>query len=351
MSKARQLADNGAATPNRNILINGATNVSQRGTSFTGLGSSNAVTFGADRFYVYAANTAGRVTMEPLTADGPSGFANSIKLSCTTADTSIAANELILFSQPIEGQNLQRTDKGSSTAKKLTASFYVKGNAAATYMFILYDTDNNRISTTQFGVTTSWNRIEVAIPADTTGAFNDDNNLSAYFQFYIHAGSNYTSGTYTAGSWQTNTSANFAPGISSFVDATSRTLFITGCQLEVGESATPFEHKTYSQDLHESLRYHYEYTTSGLSDYPAYFDSPYSPASHDGSLPNNTAYLTIQHPVPMRAAPSHPSTTVVGPNSLARDTSTAYHTVYQLSSSTDGEAQSITAATITAEIS
>ena len=258
MSKARQLADNGASTPNRNILINGATNISQRGTSFTGLGSSNAVTFGADRFYLYTANTAGRVTMEPLTADGPSGFANSVKLSCTTADTSIAANELILFSQAIEGRNLQRTDKGSSTAKKLTASFYVKGNAAATYMFILYDTDNNRISTTQFGVTTSWNRIEVAIPADTTGAFNDDNNLSAYFQFYLHAGSNYTSGTYTAGTWQTNTNANFAPGISSFVDATSRTLFITGCQLEVSDAATPFEHKTFSQDLQESLRYYYQ---------------------------------------------------------------------------------------------
>ena len=270
MSKARQLADNGAATPNKNILINGATNISQRGTSFTGLGSSNAVTFGADRFYVYTANTAGRVTMEPLTADGPSGFANSVKLSCTTADTSIAANELVLFSQGIEGRNLQRTDKGSSTAKKLTASFYVKGNAAATYMFILYDTDNNRISTTQFGVTTSWNRIEVAIPADTTGAFNDDNNLSAYFQFYLHAGSNYTSGTYTAGSWQTNTNANFAPGISSFVDATSRTLFITGCQLEVSDAATPFEHKNYGQDLIDCQRYYTQETAASGSAYKRY---------------------------------------------------------------------------------
>ena len=120
--------------------------------------------------------------------------------------------------------------------------------------------------------------------------------------------------------------------------------------MEIGSSATPFEHKTYSQDLHECLRYHYEYTTSGLSDLPAYFDSPYSPASHDGSLPNGSAYLTVQHPVPMRATPTHPSTTVTGSDSLARDTATIYHTVYQLSGTTNNEAQTISAATITAEI-
>ena len=79
--------------------------------------------------------------------------------------------------------------------------------------------------------------------------------MPAYFQFYLHAGSTYTGGTYTAGTWQTNTNANFAPGISSFVDATSRTLFITGCQLEVSDAATPFEHKTVSQDLQVNLCY------------------------------------------------------------------------------------------------
>ena len=352
MSKARQLADNGAATPNRNMIINGAMNVAQRSTSVTGLGNSVGYQT-VDRVKVNCDTdnaSAGRFTMTQ-TADGPSGFANCLKLDCTTADTSIAAGEQLTLEYMIEGQDLQRMKKGTSDAEQVTISFYVKGNASATYMLEVKDGDNDRLNHNQFAVTTSWNRISIPIAGDTTGALDDDSAKSLELRFWLHAGSNYTSGTYTANTWAGQTHANRAVGISSFFDATSRTFFLTGLQMEIGSSATPFEHKTYSQDLHECLRYHYEYTTSGLSDLPAYFDSPYSPASHDGSLPNSSAYLTVQHPVPMRAAPSHPSTTVTGSDGLARDTSTVYHTVYQLSASTNPESQSISAATITAELS
>ena len=133
------------------------------------------------------------------------------------------------------------------------------------------------------------------------------------------------------------------------MDSTSNTWYLTGVQLEIGK-ATAFEHEPYDATLKKCLRYHYQYTTSGLSDYPAYFSTPYSPASQDGSLPNSSAILTVVHPVPMRAAPTHPATTVVGSTSLSRDTSTVYHTVYQMGSSTSNEAQSISAATITAEL-
>ena len=253
MSKARQLADNGAATPNRNMVINGAMNVAQRSTSETGIGASTSVEYQTVDRIAVAPNTSGRLTMTQ-TADGPSGFANCLKLACTTADTSIAASEYLLLQHKIEGQNLQRIKKGTSDAEQITISFYVKGNASATYALSLLDNDNNRSVSKLFSVTTSWNRIELNFPADTTGAFGDDNGAGLTLDFFLHGGSDYTGGT-LATTWASTTNANRAAGISSFFDATSRTFFLTGLQLEVGSSATPFEHKTFAQDLEDCQRY------------------------------------------------------------------------------------------------
>ena len=251
MSKARQLADNGAATPNRNMVINGAMNVAQRGTSSTGLGASNGY-FTLDRWKLEFDSTAGRLDMTQ-TADGPSGFLNCLKLGCDTADTSIAAGELLTLQQRFEGQNLQRIKKGTSDAEKLSVSFYVKGNASATYVCELRDQDNERHVAKTFAVTTSWNRIELVFPADTSGAFGDDNARSLDLNIWLHAGSTYTGGT-LASTWASTTNGNRAAGISSFFDATSRTFFITGVQMEVGEP-TPFEHEPYGVTQAKCYRY------------------------------------------------------------------------------------------------
>ena len=77
----------------------------------------------------------------------------------------------------IEGQDLQQIKKGTSDAEKVTISFYVKGNANATYQLEFKDADNNRVNAQTFNVTTSWNRIILTFDADTTGAFDDDNAL------------------------------------------------------------------------------------------------------------------------------------------------------------------------------
>jgi len=256
MSKARQLADNGASTPNRNMIINGAMNVAQRSTSETGIGASTSVEYQTVDRIAVAPNTSGRLTMTQ-TADGPSGFANCLKLACTTADTSIASGEYLLLQHKIEGQNLQRIKKGTSDAEQITISFYVKGNASATYALSLLDNDNNRSVSKLFAVTTSWNRIELNFPADTTGAFGDDTGAGLTLDFFLHGGSDYTGGT-LATTWASTTNANRAVGISSFFDATSRTFFLTGLQMEIGSSATPFEHKTFAKDLAECQRYYYK---------------------------------------------------------------------------------------------
>ena len=257
-SKARQLAQSASAPEGRkNLVINGAMQVAQRSTSVTGIGASSGY-FTVDRFKLGCSNTAGRLTMTQ-TADGPSGFANCIKLDCTTADTSIDASEFIGLQYRPEGQDLQRFMKGTSDAKEYALSFYVKGNASATYAVELFDFDNSRQVSKTFSVTTSWTRVEITYPADTTGAFGDDNEASMMINIFIHAGSNFTSGTLNQ-TWASSTNANRAVGISSFFDSTDRTFFITGVQLEVGSVATEFEHRSFGEELALCQRYYEEST-------------------------------------------------------------------------------------------
>ena len=239
---------------NRNVIINGAMQVAQRGTSFTGLGGSTGAVYTLDRFNTFDSATAGRATVTQDTS-APNGFGNSLKIACTTADTSVAAGEMFLLTQRIEGQNLQQFAKGTSAAKEFTLSFYVKGNASATYVCELFHAGASRQISKTFSVTTDWTRVILTYPADTTSAFANDNTGVLYLQIFLHAGSNFTSGTLNSTSWASNTNANRAVGIDSFFDSTSRTFFITGVQLEVGDTATDFEHRTFDDELRRCKRY------------------------------------------------------------------------------------------------
>ena len=335
MSLARDIADLGAVTSrldtvgassgalsNRNVLVNGAMNVAQRGTSSTGLGASNGY-FTCDRWKAEFDSTAGRLTMTQ-DSSSPSGFANSLKLDCTTADTSIAAGEIFLIQQRIEGQNLQSFAKGTSDAKPFAVSFYVKGNASATYVAELFDQDNSRHVAKTFSVTTDWTRVELSFPADTTGGLDDDNARSFDLNIWLHAGSTYSSGTLPA-TWASNTSANRAAGGSSFFDSTDRTFFITGVQLEVGDTATDFEHEPVGVTLSKAQRYFQKSVLNGTVSYP----------SSDGY--GRGSYL---FPVRMRADPTGSYTDGgAGGSAIANETNTdGFFMTYQsLSASQAGQ--------------
>ena len=297
MSKAAELAalianvNNGSSLAAKNFIINGNMNVAQRGTSTTGLGADGATYNTADRFCHSLGNTAGRFT-SAIIADGPSGFANCLKLSCTTADTSVAATEYFHLQHRMEGQNLQSIAKGTADAKPITASFYVKGNASATYVAELYDADNTRQISKTFSVTTSWSRVELTFPADTTGALDDDNALSLQLAIHLHDGSNFTSGTTNSSAWASATTANRgSSSATSFFDSTSRTFFLTGVQLEIGEKATEFEVEPYGTTLAKCQRY---YTDCGVFFVQGY---GYSSGNDGTSGP-------VMFPTTMRAAPT-----------------------------------------------
>ena len=232
------------ATPlgRRNILINGDYGIYQRAQQVTGIGASSGY-FTADRWHIDTGDSAGRLTATAGTEAAPaeSNVTTSLKLDCTTADTSIAATEYLILNQKIEGQNVQHIKKGTSGAKQLTASFWVKSETTShTFVVELYDVDNTRHVAKTFAVTSSWSKIELTFPADTTGAFGNDANNSLVMNIWLHAGSNYTSGT-LASTWASVTAANRAAGINSFYSSTSNELYITAVQLEVGDVATEFE--------------------------------------------------------------------------------------------------------------
>ena len=254
----------------RNLIINGAMNVAQRATSVTGQGGNAGYTT-VDRFKHNASNTAGRFTISQTAVTDLPGFANCLKLDCTTADTSIASGEVFIIQTRFEGQNLQQLKKGTSSAEPITLSFYVKGNAAATYTAEFNDQDNGRFNSQEFSVTTSWNRISLTFTGDTTGAFGDDNASSAQLNFWLHAGSEYTGGSHTDNVWHSTANQRVGDNQTSFFDSTDREFFITGVQLEIGEVATPFEHRSFAEELALCKRYYYQavqgsYLIVGMND-------------------------------------------------------------------------------------
>ena len=294
MSKAAELANligninAGGGGVNRNVLVNGATNVSQRSVSSTGLGAS-AGYFTADRWKFQVANTAGRFTAtQDSSVPTGKGFANSIKLACTTADTSLANTEQFIFQQKLEGQNVQGFAKGTSNAKPFALSFYVKGNANATYVVALYDEDNGRYVGKTFSVTTDWTRVEITFPADTTGTLDDDNASSLELWIWLHCGPTYKGGTLPL-TWASYSNANAAEGGDSFFDSTARTFFITGVQLEVGQNPTSFEHEPFGITQEKCHRYFYKTTNQHYGSYGEY---------------NAAGYTDIQFPTDMRAVPT-----------------------------------------------
>ena len=241
---------------NRNKEINGAMPVSQR------YGKSAVTTVNAyniDRWQNVFSGTIGAYSFSQST-DSPDGFANSYKIDVTTADTSLGSTDVHYFRTALEGQDVQDFAKGTSSAKKFTLSFYVKTTKTGTYIVNLTDADNSRECSASYTVSnTNWNRYTVSFPADTTGAFTNDNNVSLRVLFALSGGSAFQSGTLST-SWATSADANRLVGQVNLADNTSNEWLITGIQLEVDHTgsgkATDFEHRSYAQEYDLCRRYY-----------------------------------------------------------------------------------------------
>jgi len=253
----------------KNLIINGAMKVAQRETSSTGLGDADEGYVTLDRMrHTTNSASAGRFTSAQTAITDLPGFANCLHLDCTTADTSIAASEVLVLEHYIEGQDLQQFKKGTASAEDITVSFYMKTNKAFTFMCVLNDFDNNRVNPQQFTTTTTWTRHSITFSGDTTGTWDDDTNRGVSVSIYLHAGSDHTGGTYSANTWQSRQLSNnmMAVGIGSFYDSTSNDIKITGLQMELGSTATDFEHRSYAEELALCQRYFFKSGPQNISD-------------------------------------------------------------------------------------
>jgi hypothetical protein len=300
MTKAAELAKMGEVLTNsqiggrRNIIINGAMQVAQRGTSVSSITSTGYRTL--DRF-VLDISSLGTWTMSQST-DVPSGqgFANSLKLDCTTADASPAASDFMILNQRIEGYNLQALAKGSSSANPMTLSFWVKSTKTGTYVVEMYDNDNTRTYSKAYTISSAdtWEKKTLTYDGDTTGAFDNDNNTSLQIFMWLGAGSNYTTGTISE-AWGSRTLANAAAGQVNIADSTDNNFYITGIQLEVGEQATPFEHRSFGEELALCQRYCYR---AGKA------ESAYTNFGQGWATSTTAGTIHVPLPVEMRSEPS-----------------------------------------------
>jgi len=242
------------ALSNRNIIVNGAMAISQRSTSVSSVTSGGYKT--CDRFN-FGISGIGTYTITQ-SSDAPDGFANSLKVDCTTADASPTGSDRLFVSTAIEGQDVQHLKKGTSAAEQLTLSFWVKSNKTGVGNVNLRDSDNTRMVGGTYTINTAntWEYKTVTYPADTTGVLDNDNAVSLRVEWWLDGGSNYNSGT-TPTAWEAESSTDFnASGTLDIADSTSNDWHITGVQLELGEQETPFEHRSFADDLAACQRYY-----------------------------------------------------------------------------------------------
>jgi hypothetical protein len=276
----------------RNIIINGGMDIAQRNTSVSGITSTSYNTVDRWNFIIESMGT----WTQSQSTDVPTGqgFSNSLKIDCTTADASPSASDKLNIQQKFEGQNLQYLKKGTANAESLTASFWVKSNKTGTYICEVQDTDNTRQISKSYTINTAntWEKKTVTFPGDTTGAFVNDNLLSLAINFWLGVGSDFTSGTLNT-SWNSVTNANRAVGQVNLADSTANEWYITGVQLEAGQTASEFEFLPVDCNLQRCFRY-YQLLAKGTQ-------IALAPATYYTST---ALYCNFTTKVPMRATPT-----------------------------------------------
>jgi len=279
MSLARDIADLGAVTSrldtvggssgalsNRNLIINGAMQVAQRGTSAATANSSNEGYNTLDRWYIlYSSSAGGAATMSQDTTVPNKSFTNSLKLDVTTADTSVDVNHAISLQCRIEAQDIANSGWDyTNSNSNMSVSFWARSVKAGTYcVFFLTDDGTQKSLVQEYTLeANTWKYVTLTFKGDSGISFNNDNGLGLYVGWTLVAGSNrYQSAT--AGTWIEKSSGNGQARYATsnqvnFFDSTSNDFYLTGVQLEVGDTATDFEHRSFGDELARCQRYYHK---------------------------------------------------------------------------------------------
>ena len=252
MSKAAELAaliGSQTALSNRNMIINGGMTVDQRN-------GGSSVTPTADQTYVLdrfgaGLSVASKFSLEQTTTV-PAGFENSMKATVVSAYTPGSA-EWFGFFHKVEGLNASHLDFGTSDAKTLTLSFWVRSSVTGDYGFSLANSAQNRAYPVLYNISAAdtWEHKTITIAGDTSGTWLTTNGIGLNLLWSLGAGSSYLQ---TANAWGTGLGLG-TTGQTNWISNAAATFYITGVQLEVGETATPFEHRSFGDELAKCQRY------------------------------------------------------------------------------------------------
>ena len=263
MSKAAELAaliGSQSALSNRNLIINGAMQVAQRGTSASVSDGSNEGYQTLDRFKFDYGNNAGGVATISQDTTVPSGygFSNSYKVDVTTADTSLDSTHQIFFRTILEAQNIRNSGWNYTSASSfITLSFWAKSSKAGTYNIAFRASDVGALYylVEYTLVADTWKKVTATIPGDSSLVFNNDNGNGLEIRWNLALGTDRNDGT--ANQWNSVSSNNAGTSNQvNFFDSTSNNFYLTGVQLELGEQATPFEHRSFGDELARCQRYY-----------------------------------------------------------------------------------------------
>ena len=306
VSTAKIFNDSRIVTP---LIINGDMAVAQRGTSATDVGASSTF-HTCDRWrYGETGTISFRATFsQSTTVPTGQGFLTSLKIDCTTAESSLAAADRLGIDQKIEAQNLVNLKQGTSSADKTTLSFWVRSNLTGQFNIWIYKPDGTARSFVKAYTISSadtWEKKIINIPADTdsSGAIANDNGEGWRITWLLGAGSNFTSGSIGT-SWENFTAANIGVSQTNFASSTDNEFYLTGVQLEVGEfdsdTIPPFPFESFSNNLQRCKRY-FQVIADGAS--PSEFFA--SVSNYNGSY----IFGTYRFMPEMRSAPTISSVT------------------------------------------
>ena len=285
--------------PNSNpIITNGNCAIAQRSASATGKTAGGY--YAVDRMYMQLSSLGTwTIAQESLTSGAAfgDGFANAFRVDCTTAEDSPASGSYFYFQYTMEGQDTMMFKKGHANAEAFTLAFWVKSNKTGTAQVNLVD-DNSRMCSGTYAISSAdtWEHKIINYATETSNVVDDDNTAGFRLEFWLDAGSNFTSGAVPT-AWESRATADRSVNDLALGDNTANDWAITGIQFEVGtyDSTTlpPFQHESYGDNLARCQRYYWE--VGGVTN--SYIGTGQAPDQDD-------IHLFHHNPVPMRAAPS-----------------------------------------------
>ena len=285
---------------NRNKIINGGMIINQRG-NVTGKTSSSNEYWGPDRYQAkMSAGAAGTWSVSQDT-DSQEVFSNSLLWHCTSGVT-MATNKNVYIRHKIEAQNLVDWKWGTSNAKEVLLSFYVKSTETGVGTISAFHSDHdtsdaNTGYTYTINSASTWERKTIQIVKSTTDAFDVNNAVGLSLYFNLDGGPDLKTGTLNT-SWGAWNEANWMPGQTIAMAGTGKKYWITGIQLEAvpaGQTTpTDFEHLSYADELQRCLRYFWSITGDNYD----------KPGISTFANSTSTCRAQVKFPVPMRTAPS-----------------------------------------------